>query len=160
MKPKHFVRTAYNYDADKVSTATGLKCLDKTLTQQEFKEESNINFIAERYGLTGELPQVLDLPKYGDFTGIFDFQTAQNQVRHAIEQFMTLPAKLRAKFDNSPQKLLTFLEDPENRDEAIAMGLVNKPEPTPTAPPAPDTKGTPTPDTKAPEGTPSKPPKT
>ena len=138
---KHTVRQPYAYDADAVSEATGLKCLDKSLTQQEFAEESDINFIAERYGLTGELPQVVNLPTYGDFTGVFDFQSAQNAVRQAIENFMELPAKLRARFDNSPQKLLDFLADDDNLDEARALGLVNKPAPEPATTPAAPSAG-------------------
>lgn len=127
-------RSPNNYDARKASDDTGLTCEDPTLTQQQFAEESDINYIAERFGLTGELPQVLELPKYGDFTGIFDFQTAQNSVIHAQKQFMTLPAKMRQRFNDDPQKLLAFLEDPANRDEAIFLGLVNKPQEAPQSP--------------------------
>lgn len=136
-----FVRNPYNYDTNAVSDETGLKCEDPTLTQQQFVEESDINYIAERYGLTGELPTVLNLPRYGDFSGIFDFQTAQNAVRAAVEQFMTLPAKLRSRFDNQPQKLLAFLEDPENRAEAEFLGLVKKQEPETAQPPTGDAAG-------------------
>lgn len=130
------------HDTNALGDETGLECRDPSLTQQQFAEESDINYIADRFGLTGELPTVLDLPRYGDFEGIFDFQTAQNQVLEAQRQFMTLPAKMRARFRNSPQELLEFLEDESNRDEAIALGLVKKPEiepqspPTPPAPPA------------------------
>lgn len=119
-------RSQNNYDTNELSDATGLKCEDPSLTQQQFLEESDINYIADKYGLTGELPQVLELPKYGDFTGIFDYQGAQNAVIAAQQQFMTLPAKLRARFDNDPQKLLAFLEDDDNRAEAEFLGLVNK----------------------------------
>lgn len=143
-----FVRNPYNYDTNEASDETGLKCEDPSLTQQQFAEESDINYIADKYGLTGELPQVLDMPKYGDFSGIFDFQSAQNAVRQAMEQFMTLPAKLRTRFDNDPQKLLAFLEDPENRDEAEFLGIVNKREDAPQPPtgdPAGKEKGEPLP---------------
>lgn len=129
-----FLRTPYNYDRDAASDYHGLKCEDKSLAREEFAEESNINYIAERYGLTGELPQVLHLPAYGDFTGIFDFQTAQNAVANAREQFMSLPAKLRGRFDNDPQKLLEFLSDDSNRKEAEFLGLVEPKKETPNAP--------------------------
>lgn len=107
---------------------------EKSMTQQEFAEETDINYIAERYGLNGTIPQVLELPRYGDFTGLFDYQSAQNAVIEGKRQFMTLPAKVRARFQNDPQQLLTFLEDPENREEAIAIGLVEKPGPKPPEP--------------------------
>lgn len=134
-----FVRSAYNYDMDENSTKTGLKCEDKSLAQQEFKDECDINFIADRYALTGEMPQVVNVPQYGDFTGVFDFQSAQNAVRKAIEDFMELPAKLRARFDNSPQKLLDFMENPDNRKEAEFLGLLQPVQ----APPAPAIEPTP-----------------
>lgn len=131
-----FVRNPYNYDADKVSLETGLTCKDKTLTQQHFKDECDINVIVERFGLTGEMPQVLNMPTYGDFTGIFDFQSAMNTVRQAEEAFMTLPANMRARFHNQPHELLEFLNDDNNKDEAIKLGLVNKPEEPPQPPTA------------------------
>lgn len=145
-------RQSLDYDTNKESDLSAILCKEPTLTQQQFLEESDINFIADRYGLTGEMPQVQQLPSYGDFTGIYDFQSAQNSVRRATEQFMTLPAKLRAKFDNQPQKLLAFLEDPDNRAEAEFLGLVNKPEetiPSPKDDPARKGKGeSPTPEPK------------
>lgn len=108
-------------------------------TQQSFKEECDINTIIERFHLSGELPQVLRLPHEGDFTGIFDFQTAANAVRAAQETFNSLPAKIRNRFQNSPQLFVEFCTDEENRDEAIKLGLVNKPAPEP----APDPKAAP-----------------
>lgn len=125
MKPP-FVRNPYNYDTNEVSDETGLECKDPSLTQQQFVEESDINYIAEQYSLNGTTPQVQVLPQFGDYEGIFDFQTAQNAVVKATQDFMTLPAKMRTRFDNDPQKLLTFLSDPENRAEAEFLGLVNK----------------------------------
>lgn len=40
---------------------------------------------------------------------------------------MELPATLRREFDNDPVKLLAFLQDENNRDRAIQLGLVNAP---------------------------------
>lgn len=103
---------------------------DKSLTQQQFKEESDPCFIAERFGLTGEMPQVLHLPKYGDYTGVFDYQTAMNVVVAGQRAFMQLPAKLRARFSNSPQEFLQFCADEGNLEEAIRLGLAKRKEPT------------------------------
>lgn len=126
---KEEVRNPLTYDRHAVSDANGLSCPEPTLTQQQFAEESDINFIAKRFGLTGEMPQVLELPKYGDFSGIFDFQTAQDSVIEAQRQFMTLPARVRAQFNNNPQQLLQFLDstNPDDRELAQALGLVKKP---------------------------------
>lgn len=130
-----FVRAAYNYDMDKASLDNGLTCNDKTLAQQHFKEECDINTIVERFGLTGEVPTLQQLPAYQDYEGIFDFQTAMNQVRLANEEFMTLPAKIRARFNNEPQRFLEFCADDDNRDEARKLGLLKPidPDTLPTA---------------------------
>lgn len=123
-----FLRTPYNYDRDEASNYHGLECKDPTLAQQSFAEESDINFIADRYGLTGEVPTIAVLPSYGDYTGVFDFQDAMNRIRAAEAQFMTLPAKLRARFHNSPQEFLDFCSDDDNRDEARFLGLLKEPD--------------------------------
>nr|AVQ10281.1 minor capsid protein [Gokushovirinae environmental samples] len=133
MKPP-FVRNPYNYDVNQASDDSGIECKDPSLAQQQFAEESDINYIANRYGLTGEMPQVLSLPAYSDFEGIFDFQTAQNQVVIAKQQFMQLPAKLRTRFNNDPQQLMAFMDDPNNLEEARFLGLVKPPEPAPQSP--------------------------
>lgn len=123
-----FLRSGFNYDVEAASFASGLVCdPDEDRTQQQFKEEVDINEIVRRFGLTGELPDVVRVPQYGDFTSVVDFQTALNAVRSAAEGFLELPAQLRLRFNNDPQVLLEFMADPANRDEAVKLGLVNKP---------------------------------
>lgn len=126
--PTVFLRTPYNYDTDAASLQTGLKCEDESRAQQQFKEESDINTIVERFGLTGELPSEIRMPVSGDFTEhANDFHSAMNLIRQAEEQFMLLPAEIRAEFENNPQNLLDFLENPANIDKARELGIVNKP---------------------------------
>jgi len=131
MKKSPFLRTPYNYDLDAASNESGLHCEDATLTQQHFKDECDINNILRQFNITGQLPQQTLSPRYGDFTGISDYQTALNQVIAAEDEFMRLPADLRARFDNDPAQLIDFLEKSDNKDEAIKLGLVNKPEDLP-----------------------------
>ena len=118
-----FCRSAYNYDMDLASDQAGLKCLDSSLTQQQFKEDSDINTIVDRFMKSGVLPTPTNMPQYVDFEGIFDFQTAMNAVRAADENFMRMDAKVRARFNNSPQEFLEFFANPENTNEAIRLGL-------------------------------------
>lgn len=123
-----FWRSGYNYDRDAASLETGVVCdPEEDKTQQQFAEESDINTIVRRFGLTGEMPSDLRAPVSGDFTGVTDFQTAMNAVRQAEEEFMRMPAEMRYRFSNSPQRLLEFLEDGNNREEAIKLGLIPKP---------------------------------
>lgn len=126
MKPDLFVRSAYNYDMDEASLETGLLCKDKTLAQQQFKEESDINTIVERFHLTGEVPQLQQVPTSADYHGVFDFQSAMNAIVAAKDTFMTMPAKIRTRFDNDPQKFHDFFLDPDNIPEAELLGIIPK----------------------------------
>jgi phage internal scaffolding protein len=114
--------SAYDDFSDR-SLETGLKCLDDSLTQQQFRDESDINNIVDRFMKTGHLPDPVSMPQYVDYEGIFDFQSAMNVVRQADENFMRMDAKVRARFHNSPQEFLEFFADPANSEEAVRLGL-------------------------------------
>lgn len=119
-------RTPFNYDGDAVSRETGLECKDESLTVQSSLDETDINTIVARFGLTGELPSDYKPPLSGDFVDVTDYQSALNAVMAADAAFMEMPPSLRSKFENNPQKLMEFLADDKNRDSAIDLGLVPK----------------------------------
>lgn len=119
-----FIRSPFNYDMSAASAESALVCLDASMAQQSSKEECDINTIVRRFGLTGTLPEGLRAPQYGDFTSVYDFQTALNAVRSASETFMAMPAEVRSRFGNDAQVFLQFVGDAENRDEARRLGLL------------------------------------
>lgn len=123
MKPP-FMRTPFNYDRDEASGETGLVCPEPTLAQQQFKEEADINTILERFGRTGELVVPVRMPQFGDFEQVNDYHSAMNAVRTAQESFDALPAKVRARFNNDPEKFVLACQDESMRDELVALGLV------------------------------------
>jgi len=133
MKKLPFLRTPYNYDTDAASNESGLHCEDASLAQQHFKDECDINNILRQFNITGLLPESTLSPRYGDFTGIGDYHTALNQVIAAEDEFMALPATLRARFENDPAQLIEFLDNPDNINEAVSLGLINAPEEMPQA---------------------------
>ena len=120
-----FLRSSFNYDREAASDESALECLDESKAIQSAEEESNINTIVRRFGISGELPGGYDMPKSGDFTGIPDFHTAMNLVRKAQEEFVKVPADVRARFNNDPGRFMDFFDDPANYDEALRLGLVN-----------------------------------
>lgn len=127
---EHFVRSAYNYDRAEVSKATGLffdETSEPSLTVQSQKDEADINVLVKRFGITGQMPQNVHAPIYGDFTGISDYRTALEAVREAEESFNAMPADVRARFGNDPQKFVEFCSNEDNLDEMKKMGLT-KPE--------------------------------
>lgn len=134
-----FLRTPYNYDTNKASDESGLRCKDKSLTVQSMAEEADINVILKRFGVTGQLPQGVRIPIYEDFEGVFDFHSAMNLIAEAREGFDRLPADVRAKFNNDPGQLVDFVSDPANADKLADIGLAN-PKATPEkVSPSPDT---------------------
>lgn len=145
MSKSIFLRSAYNYDMDAVSRETGLDCKDDSLAVQSARDETDINTIVRRFGLTGELPGDVEMPQSGDYSGVGDFHSAMNVVRKAQEEFLRVPAEIRARFQNDPQVFSSFFNDPVNQDEAIRLGLATrKPVPAPPEPMlvkvVPDTK--------------------
>jgi len=129
-----FFRSPFNYSMDSVSVETGLACPEPTLTQQQFRDESDINNIMIQFGRGAALPESFKAPQYGDFTHVTDFQSALEAVRQAEAAFMSMPAKLRAQFDNNPQLLVEFLGDRANRAKAQELGLIPPDKPDVPAP--------------------------
>lgn len=104
-------------------------------TLQDAKDECDINKIIARHARTGLWSDSVAppgrRPQFDDFSSVADYQTAQNVLITAQEAFESMSAQIRKRFDNNPAKLLEFLEDVANREEAIKLGLVDAPEPPP-----------------------------
>ncbi len=120
------VRSAYKYDSDAVSSATALDCGNEIVTQQCFKEECDINILLAKFAVTGQLPDNVRVPQYGDFEETFDFHSAMNVLRAAEEAFAAMPAEVRDRFGNDPGRLVEFANNPDNYDEAVGLGLAIK----------------------------------
>lgn len=120
-----FVRSPYNYDVDEASDEAGLDCsVDKGRVQQSFEDETNINSIVKRYGLTGKMPENVPQVMQGDFEGVFDFQSAMDLIIAGRQSFEAMPADLRSRFHNNPHEFIEFTSDEKNFDEAAKFGLV------------------------------------
>lgn len=102
-----------------------------TLTQQHFKEKADINYIVNHalqtrteprtdFGRLGSRPLK---PIYGDFSAV-DHLDWRNKIADAEMAFHRLGPRIRAKFRNDPYQMLRWVEDPENREEAIKLGLL------------------------------------
>lgn len=119
-----FMRTQYNYDRDKSSEETATICETETRTQQQFKDECDINVLMRKFGVTGELPQLVRPVMPDEYSEVFDFQSAMNVIRKAEEAFMQMPSGIRARFQNNPQIFTEFFANEDNRIEAEKMGLL------------------------------------
>lgn len=121
---KVILRSMFNYDVDAASVETGLVCADPSMAQQQFRDECDINVILERFNVTGQLPVVPLNPEFGDFTGVYDYQSALNAVMAAEESFDALPARVRERFGNDPAAFVDFCLDESNREEIRQLGLL------------------------------------
>lgn len=102
-------------------------------TQQHMMESQDINLIMKKYQKVGidynRLPPS-QRGIYGDFTEAKTYHEAHLAIIEARKGFMTLPSSVRARFENDPQQLFNFLNDPNNQQEAIDIGLIDKPDET------------------------------
>ena len=105
---------------------------ESSLTQQQFAEEADINAIIERYRSTGYLSDPLNPslrnPSFGDFSSESSYLEAQLIIARSQEMFDQLPSSLRERFSNDPSKLLAFVDDASNFDEAVKLGLLSAPD--------------------------------
>lgn len=112
------------YSRRKPSIHPGVGPFEPTLTQQHFKNECDINTVLSRYSETGLMPNHPG-SFYGDFSDELSYQNALDCLQNTRDEFLTLPAIVRANFDNDPGKLIRFVNDPNNLDKFASVGLAN-----------------------------------
>jgi len=130
---------------------------ETTRVQQNLHAETDINRIMAKYQKTGLLTHVNTYAgEYGDFSGVPDYKTGLERVQAAEEMFMSLPAKIRDRFNNDPAKFIDFATNPDNvgdmRDMGLAPPLPAAPEPTIVKVLREDGDGDPSPKTKPAKG--------
>lgn len=108
---------------------------ENSLTDQNFKEETDVNMILAKYKVTRNLAvlglgadgQPLGNPKYGDdYADIGTYQECLEVVTQAEEQFMQLPGSIRKEFGNTPEGMLKWLQDPANYERGVELGFFEK----------------------------------
>lgn len=113
--------------------AVDLECPDDGVTRQEFRDECDINVLMASYERTGVMQHFNRMePQYLDVSDVPDLAKALSMVASAEAAFMTLPARVRAEFDNSAVKFVEFAEKPENVSKMREWGLA-APEKVPPA---------------------------
>lgn len=98
-------------------------------THQSFAKDADINNIMGKYAKTGILVDPLNVDlgrtaRFGDFSDLNDFGHLVNRIKQAQEDFLTLPAVVRHKFNNDVENALAFIADPNNLVECCDLGLL------------------------------------
>lgn len=109
----------------------GIEFTMPSLTVQDEKEESDINYIVNKYADGQKGVFTLDLGdssqyaylQFGDATLPGDYSTALELVSGVREEFYSLPAKVRAKFGHDPMNLISQLNDPGTLEYLQREGL-------------------------------------
>lgn len=94
--------------------------------------ECDVNTIVDRFTKTGILPGVDAERMYADVSDVGTYQESLHVVMRAQEQFDSLDAFVRKKFDNDPAKFLEFCADPKNAEEMVKLGLATERSPSGT----------------------------
>ena len=116
-----------------------------SMTQQQFKNDADINNIIAKFEVTGVLVDPLQpatrIPQFGDFSDMPSYQDAQNVLVQARNAFMSLPSDIRERFGNDPARYFDFVQNlKEGGDdyvEAVRLGIIDKPLGNPAKVPEP-----------------------
>lgn len=104
----------------------GLLCEDPSLTKQSFADECNFNNVLDKWQQSGLITHINpSSPIYSDVSNYVDYQHSLELIRSAQDSFDSLPSAVRDRFANDPGRLIAFLSDPSNEDEARRLGLLN-----------------------------------
>lgn len=104
---------------------------EESKTQQQFKDDCDVNKIMAKYVKDGFISHVAKKPGvYADLSSAKDYHESMLVISDATSAFNQMPSKLRERFNNDPAKLLAFLENPNNKEEAIKLGLLTEVSPS------------------------------
>lgn len=119
------------YDPVEDHDHCGIEFTMPSLTVQDEKEESDINYIVNKYADGQKGIATLDLGdssqyaflQFGDATLPGDYSTALELVSGVREEFYSLPAYVRAKFGHDPMSFIEHLNDPATLEYLQQQGL-------------------------------------
>ena len=119
------------YDPVEEHDRCGIEFTMPSLTVQDEKDESDINYIVNKYADGQKGIMTLDLGdssqyaylQFGDATLPGDYSTALELVSGVREEFYSLPAKVRAKFGHDPMNFIDQLNNPATLEYLQQQGL-------------------------------------
>lgn len=119
------------YDPVEEHDHFGIEFTMPSLTVQDEKDETDINYIVNKYADGQKGIATLDLGdssqyaylQFGDATLPGDYSTALELVSGVREEFYSLPAHVRAKFGHDPMNFINSLNDPAALEYLRQQGL-------------------------------------
>lgn len=119
------------YDPVETHDHCGIEFTMPSLAVQDEKDETDINYIVNKYADGQKGIATLDLGdslqyaylQFGDATLPGDYSTALELVSGVREEFYSLPAYVRAKFGHDPMNFISQLNNPETLEYLRREGL-------------------------------------
>lgn len=119
------------YDPAEEHDHCGIEFTMPSLAVQDEKDETDINYIVNKYADGQKGIATLDLGdssqyaflQFGDATLPGDYSTALELVSGVREEFYSLPAYVRAKFGHDPMNFINQLNDPATLEYLQQQGL-------------------------------------
>lgn len=156
LNPRFNWRHQYDQTRDEIEgDLAGTVNNEPSRTVQSFAPDADLNVIAKRFGINGIPTTPIDPANFRDTTQDPDLRQVLEHQREAKDSFRALPEKLRKRFHNDPLEMWTFVNDPDNAEEAVRLGLLTRRNADADADPAntstTTSRGTATANTNAPE---------
>lgn len=120
-------KTAYNNTRQKLEFLE-----DDGMTEQKHKDDTDINVLLSRFDRRHALEFRSDNVGHFGFADAVTFQDAMYIVAKGNSMFEEMPSHLRQKFENNPAKFLSFVQNPENAEKMVKLGLARTPEDIPS----------------------------
>lgn len=119
------------YDPVETHDHCGIEFTMPSLAVQDEKDETDINYIVNKYADGQKGIATLDLGdssqyaylQFGDATLPGDYSTALELVSGVREEFYSLPAYVRARFGHDPMNFINQLNNPETLEYLMQQGL-------------------------------------
>lgn len=105
-------KTPHNHNTDVAAMQSATFCRDKSRTQQNTREEADINAILKKFGVGNVAAHLAQMPpSFLDVPETMDMHTVLEIHRAADEAFMALPADTREKFGNDLARYVSYVDD-------------------------------------------------
>lgn len=122
------------YDPVEEHDHCGIEFTLPSLAVQDEKDETDINYIVNKYADGQKGIMTLDLGdssqyaylQFGDATLPGDYSTALELVSGVREEFYSLPASVRAEFGHDPMNFINRLNDPATLEYLQQQGLYGR----------------------------------
>ncbi|UPW41759.1 internal scaffolding protein [Peromfec virus RodF7_15] len=109
---------------------TKIKFSLPSMTQQQFKEQCDINNILARFLQTGDVSLLNTFEKINRYIDISEIPTTLEDsfdyIDYAQEKFMELDSSVRRKFGDNFRNLVTYLDSNPDIDSLYEHGLLTK----------------------------------